>query len=737
MNAPHRRPAFLLAAAALLVSPTFGQEPAGNEPAGEQEIPARPAARLIRVESPVDDAVAGAVQNAALELQATADREDRDAVLVLELTPGTSRFGPVRDLAQFLTSARLADVKTVAWVPESIDGNNVVLALACDEIVMHPDAELGDIGRGQRVDEADRQFVLTLVDRRHNRQVNAALAEGLLDPGAEVLKARIGDGPNAVVRVVSPDELRRLRDTATGAIDVEVVKDAGTPARFSGAEARALGVLVARTATDRRELFEDYGLPRDALRQDAAAGGHRQVAYIEIHDVIGPVIGEFVKRQIQRSVAAGATLIIFEIDSPGGYITVGLDMARRMAELSEQGVRTVAYVPHHALSMAAVLALACDEIYMEPGATLGDAGPLEMRAGGAMERADEKVLSVMRKELREIAESKGRPGALAEAMADKDLVVRRATNNRTGRVWYLTEAELHREAGEWKEGPAVPESRAGNLLTVGAERAHELKLAEPPVADVDELKARLGIPDAATLRPVGPTWIDTLVFALNSWAAMAVLFVLGVVLLYLELHLMTGLLGILSVLCFALFFWSKFLGGTAGWLEVVLFLLGIACLAMEILVIPGFGVFGITGGLLMLGSILMAAQTFQSAFVLQDMSRSMGAVVAAMVAFLLFSVTANRYLPRMPMFSQMILAPPGSEPSRTLFPEGLEEEYDHAPAVRPGSVGVARSTLRPAGKAEINAEYLDVVSDGPFIDTGARIEVLRREGNRVVVREVG
>ena len=733
MSTPHCRPAALpVALAALLAAtPAFTRD----EPAPKTEAPARPAARLVRVESPVDDAVAGGVQNAALELQATAAREGKDAVLVLELTPGTSRFGPVRDLAQFLTGARVADVKTVAWVPESIDGNNVVLALACDEIVMHPDAELGDVGRGERVDEADRQFVLTLVDRRHNRQVNAALAEGLLDPGAEVLKARIGDGPNAVVRVVSPAELRRLRDAATGAIDVEVIKDAGAPARFSGAEARALGVLVARTATDRRELFDAYGLPRDALRLDAAAGGHQQVAYIKIDDVIGPVIGEFVKRQIDRSVAAGATLIVFEIDSPGGYISVGLDMARRIEELSDQGVRTVAYVPKHALSMAAVLALACDEIYMEPRATLGDAGPLEMQAGGAMERADEKVLSVMRKELREIAEAKGRPGALAEAMADKNLVVYRATNNRTGRVWYLTEAELHRDAADWTRGPAVPESREENLLTVGAERAHELKLAGPPVADLDDLKTRLGIPDATELNPVGRTWIDTLVFVLNSWWAMAALFVLGVVLLYLELHLMTGLLGILSVLCFALFFWSKFLGGTAGWLEVVLFGLGVACLAMELFVIPGFGVFGVTGGLLMLGSILMAAQTFQSSFALRDMSRSMGAVVAAMAAFLLFAVVANRFLPRIPMFSSMVLAPPGVSSDMLVLPEGIAVDGEEQ-AVRAGSVGLTRSTLRPAGKAEISGEYLDVVSDGPFIDAGARVEVLRREGNRVVVREI-
>ena len=717
-------PALLFAAA-----PAFAQEPAPREPAPE------PPAALVKVDSPVDEAVVGRVQNAALALQREAEEKGVRGVLVLELSPGSSRFGPVRDLAQFLTSADLSDVRTVAWVPESVDGNNAVVALACEEIVLHPDASLGDLGRGGPLDEADLQFVLTLVGRRHNRFVSPALARGLADPQQEVLKVTLGVGPGAETRIVTPQEFRRLRDTAAGEIDVKTVKEAGVAGNFSGAQARALGVLAAGTARSRADVAQLYGLPN--LPAASAAGGVPTVAYVKIDDVIEPIIGEFVKRQIDRSVAAGADLIVFEITSPGGFVVTGQDLADRIAELSDRDVRTVAYIPREALSMAAVIALACDEIYMEPGATIGDAEPLEVGEGGAFDRADEKVLSVMRQELRFLAEAKGRPPAICEAMADKDLEVYQVTNAETGREWFLTDAEIHAAGNRWNRGPLVPESRKDNLLTVGAERAHELKLARPPVADRDELKQRLGIPADVTLRPVGKNWMDTLVFLLNtSWMRMLLLFG-GVALLYLEVHFMTGLLGILSVLCFALFFWSQFLGGTAGWLEVTLFLLGLACVAMEIFVMPGFGVFGVSGGLLVMASLVMAMQTFGMSFQPRDMTRSLGTLVGAIAGVIAFGTLTNRFLPRIPLFNQMILAPPGAEgfAGPALRPDLLEEVETRGAGPHVGDGGVTRSALRPAGKAEIGPDYLDVVSDGPFIDAGVPIRVVRLEGPRVFVRE--
>ena len=109
-----------------------------------------------------------------------------------------------------------------------------------------------------------------------------------------------------------------------------------------------------------------------------------------------------------------------------------------------------------------------------------------------------------------------------------------------------------------------------------------------------------------------PSGVDTAVTLLNLPLVTGLLFVIGLVALYIEfMHRAWGLGGLIAGLCFALFFWSRFLGGTAGWLEVILFVAGVAFLAMEVFVIPGFGIAGLTGLLLVFTSILMASQHFR------------------------------------------------------------------------------------------------------------------------------
>ncbi|HEX6986128.1 MAG TPA: hypothetical protein VF170_12175, partial [Planctomycetaceae bacterium] len=390
------RPAALAVFAALSVAgfAASAQEQERRRPADA------PPAKVVGLASPIDEAAAGRVQNVAVRLQAEAERTGRQAVLVLEIPPGSSKFGAVRDLAQFLTSAQVSKVRTVAWVPETVDGNNVVVALACNEIVLHPDAELGDIGRGRAVDPADAEFVLRLAERRHNPKVNAAIVKGMLDPQVAVLRATIGEGQDAAVRVVTADELRQLQEQTTERVVTEPVKEAGVPGRFSGSQARRLGVLVAGTAETRQDLAELYDLPSAALRPDPVAGKAPEVAFIKIDGVIEPVLEQFVIRQIDREVARGVDLILFEIDSPGGLLLSSQELASHIADLDPKRVRTVAYVPEQALSGAALIALGCDEIYLRPRATIGDAGPIETQDGQAFNRVPEKVLSLLRKSLR-------------------------------------------------------------------------------------------------------------------------------------------------------------------------------------------------------------------------------------------------------------------------------------------------------------------------------------------------
>jgi membrane-bound serine protease (ClpP class) len=96
----------------------------------QTEEQARTPARYITLTSPIDDQLLSWVRESGLDLQQQALKRDRDAVLVLEITPGNSQFHHVYGLADFLTSTALSRVKTIAWVPETVVGNNVIAALA-------------------------------------------------------------------------------------------------------------------------------------------------------------------------------------------------------------------------------------------------------------------------------------------------------------------------------------------------------------------------------------------------------------------------------------------------------------------------------------------------------------------------------------------------------------------------------------------------------------------------------
>ena len=200
----------------------------------------------------------------------------------------------------------------------------------------------------------------------------------------------------------------------------------------------------------------------------------------------------------------------------------------------------------------------------------------------------------------------------------------------------------------------------------------------------------------------------------------------------------------MSALCFALFFWSRFLGGTAGWLEVVLFVLGIACIMLEIFVVPGFGVFGVSGGLLVFASLVLASQTFGNLEPNEDlrvMSRSVGTLAGSIVSVIIAAALLNRFLPNIPFLNSMILTPPDyqDDPDAPRLPPELtspgQSRYGHDGTLV-GQRGQAVSTLRPAGKAQFGDDWIDVVSDGPYIEEGTEVEVLSVAGNKIVVRAV-
>jgi membrane-bound ClpP family serine protease len=210
--------------------------------------------------------------------------------------------------------------------------------------------------------------------------------------------------------------------------------------------------------------------------------------------------------------------------------------------------------------------------------------------------------------------------------------------------------------------------------------------------------------------------------------------VIGGAALYTELQSPgIGIGAFLAAVCFVLFFWSRFLDGTAAWLEILLFLMGLTCFVLELFVLPGFGIFGLGGGALILVSLVLASQTFilpSNEYQVETFRDSIASVVLAGVVTLVTIGIIRRYLPQTPVFGQMFLAPPSEEQRDRIADRERLVDFSHLM----GRQGVATTRLVPAGKARIGGQVLDVLSDGDVLDPGTHIEVVEVHGNRVIVR---
>ncbi len=231
--------------------------------------------------------------------------------------------------------------------------------------------------------------------------------------------------------------------------------------------------------------------------------------------------------------------------------------------------------------------------------------------------------------------------------------------------------------------------------------------------------------DRVAIHAISPAWVDLLVHLFTNPIVVPLLLSVGILGLLLELKAGAfGIGGLVSVASLGLFFGSAFMLGLAGWQELVMLGAGTIALAVELFVLPGFGVAGILGLALIGGSVVLAmlgaTPTGGDVMIALGILGSSIAITAA-VAFAWL-----RHLPNSTRWSGLLL--------RDSVHRG--EGYLSAPAHDElvGKVGVALTDLRPSGTAEVEGERVDVVTEGGFVKAGAAITVLRAEGYRHVVR---
>ncbi|MCL7957580.1 MAG: nodulation protein NfeD [marine benthic group bacterium] len=409
---------------------------------------------------------------------------------------------------------------------------------------------------------------------------------------------------------------------------------------------------------------------------------------IPVHGAVELGLAPFIERALDEAEETGAELAVLDIDTPGGRV----DAAWQIVDaVRESGIPTAAYVNRRALSAGAMIALATDRLYMRPGSSIGAATPVDSKGN----RASEKMVSAMRAEFRSLAEDRQLDPRIGEAMVDESIVI-------DGLV------------GE------------GKLLTLTTEEAVRVGVANGTVESWDELVAIAGAPSALTV-VASPNWAENLVRLLTHPALAPMLLSLGFLGLLVEIKTPTfGLAGGVGLLCLAAFFGARWLVNLAGMEEVLLLGAGVVLVALEILVVPGIGVAGVLGSLAILASVTLSM--VGSYPTMSEVIGALGIVAISILALGLLAFGVLRHIPHSRGMSGIFLKRSTSR----------ETGYLSAPDMSGmvGASGMALTDLRPSGTARFGDDRLDVVTEGPWIEEGTKVKVVRAGVSGLVVREI-
>jgi len=527
-----------------------------------------------------------------------------------------------------------------------------------------------------------------------------------------------------------------------------------------GARLRSSGWFPARVAKERPELPEEV----------------TRAFVIPVRGDIDDRMHATIVRKAAQCIAKGAELIIFDMDTRGGP----LDAMENIAHLILDDLRsiyTVVYVNPKGFSAGAIVSLACDEVAMAPSGVIGDAMPILIGPQGIMALPPKvriKFESGARGLARAIAARNGYNLDLCNGMITIDIELWLIRNETTGELRVI-DADRPEWLGKVRSAPpraerpkptepdrdaaprnepakAAPGDPAADgdwtflrridgpdeLVTFTPDEAYQAGLIDHVFNSMDDLLAHYRVAGEPVV--LEDTWSEILVAFLTSPAVMGFLFFLAVLFAYVEMHTPGfGAAGAIAIICMGLILGSGYLVGLAQWWEVLLIIVGLILIAVEIFLIPGFGVTGILGGVLVLvgtvGAIVPNAPdkwpvptTDLGWSMFGDAAFALGvAFVAALVAMPILS----RFLPRIPVVSRLVIGPAQAATDAPV------SDASPMQGIRVGDTGVVIGMCRPVGKVRVGDEIVDAMTEGGIIEAGGRVRVMRREGNRLVVERVG
>ena len=523
------------------------------------------------------------------------------------------------------------------------------------------------------------------------------------------------------------------------------------------------------------------------IRAVPASRQANTIAVLPVHGEIDQITLRSLERRLREASRLGAGAVVLDIDTPGGEMLATLDICHLIR--TQAPANTVAWINPKAFSAGTIIALACRETIVHPEAVFGDAAPIQgipilgLRQMAPAERA--KLEAPLLSEVAGSARKRGLDEKLAQAFVAVTMELWLIEEITTGERMFVESGEYEIAFGEppprlRQRGEALPQVEAiesetdtepvadvdptfleledpsprrvlaaadrgrwrligqvisnEELLVVRADEAIGFGLASVAIANDAELEAWFG---ATSLVRLDETWSEVLTRFLVSWPVRLVLIVVLLVCFFIELAAPGfGVFGIAATTALLLLVGAPALAGLAQWWEILLVLLGLALVAVELFLLPGFGFAGIAGvaclfiGLV--GTFVGGGQIGEAAWqgqLLTGLATTLAAGFAAAVSIWLLS----RHLRGVRAFDRLVLsASAGGDvgPTRQLRKASSPAE-SVGPAI--GTVGVAASQLRPAGRAEFDGRTFDVASDGSFIEAGTSVRVVAIREGRIEV----
>ena len=432
-------------------------------------------------------------------------------------------------------------------------------------------------------------------------------------------------------------------------------------------------------------------IPFAALAQN----GKQKVYYFHIDEEIAPPATLRVEKALEEAKDVDADIIVVHVNTFGGTLE---DADKIRTAFLQSSIPVWAYIDNNAASAGALISIACDSIYMHSGSSIGAATVVDQM--GTVQ--PDKFQSYMRSMMRTTAETKGRRADIAQAMVDPDMYV---------------------------EGV----SDSGKVLTLTTMEAIKYGFCEAQTESLNELLEQAGI-EEYSLHEQRYTFIDKLIGFLVNPIVSGILIMLIIGGIYFELQQPgIGFPLILALTAAALYFAPLYLEGLATYWEIILFFIGIVLIILEIFVIPGFGVAGISGIICIVAGLVFSMVENEgfdfSAVPGGAVSTSLMVTLLALVAAIVLCIVLGKKLFESNLFGGLALkTEQDPEQGYTVASEAMRSLI--------GSEGTALTILRPAGKVTIGDEVYDAVAQVGYVEHNCPVRVVDYVNGSLVVKKL-